>query len=151
MTVKWTVYDSTSGEILRTGEAMTVAQANLQGNTPGTKVVVVGSDPVAQKVDISNPSAPVVSARLPMTVNGTQISASKTSIIANGIDSATISPVPNGATYLLTVPSGLGIAEYPIGTINDGSLVLTTTVPGIYTLLIQYGTNLDFTVTINAT
>jgi hypothetical protein len=150
MTIQWTVYDTNTGEILRTGDAMTTAQALLQGNTPGTRVVTVGSDPVTQKIDISNPATPVTTARPPMAVTGTQTAASKTSMTANGVDSITISPIPAGATYQVEVPTNLGIADIPPGTISDGFLTITTTVAGTYTVTIKYGTGLDFVVSLNA-
>jgi hypothetical protein len=150
MTIQWTVYDSNTGEILRTGYASSQAQALLQGNTPGTKVVTVGSDPTTQKVDISNPSSPVTTARAAMNVGGTNTAASKTNMTANGVDSITISPIPAGASYQVEVPTNQGITDIPPGTISDGSLVITTTVAGTYTVTLKYGTNLDFVVSLNA-
>jgi hypothetical protein len=153
MTIQYTVYDTATGAILRTGTAMTEASARLQGSSPGTNVIITGSDPVTQVVDVT--AIPIggdlpTKARPPITVSGTQIAANKTSIVANGADALTISPIPNGATYQIDVPTGVGIDPIANGTIGDGSLTLTTTVAGSYTATIKYGTNLDFVVNFNA-
>jgi len=151
MTIQYTVYDSATGEILRTGSTLTLAQAQLQGSTPGTRVVTVGSDPETEVVEVVPIDAtPGTLPRVPISVSGVQIGASKTNLIANGTDSVTISPIPVGATYHVTVPLNKGIATIPSGTINDGSLIITTTVAGIYGVTIKYGTNLDFVVSLNA-
>lgn len=149
MTIQWSVYDNATGEILRTGYAMTLEQAQLQATTPGTSVITVGSDPVTQKVDVSSQYPGIVS-KTPMSSGATQISASKTTLTANGVDSVTISGIPNGASCQIEVPANQGIADIAPFTISDGSLVLTTTVAGTYTINIHYGTNLDYSVTINA-
>ncbi len=151
MTIQYTVYDEKTGAILRTGTAMTVASAQLQGSAPGTRVVTVGSDPATEVVQITPVGTdPTKLPRLPMTVNGVQIGASKTALTANGSDSITISPIPNGATYDVVPPSDQGIAFIPQGVITDGSLIITTTVKGAYQATIKYGINLDFTVNFNA-
>lgn len=153
MSIQYTVYDTATGAILRTGTAMTEASARLQGSSPGTSVTIVGSDPVTQVIDVTPVPAgtdPATKARTPITVNGTQIGASKTSMSANGVDAVTISPIPNGATYTVDPPAGTGVSAIPSGTISDGSMVITTTVAGLYVITIKFGTNLDFVVNINA-
>lgn len=151
MTIEYTVYDSATGEILRTGTTMTMAQAQLQGSAPGTRVVTIGSDPATQVVEVTPIGTdPSTLPKVPISVGGVQISASKTNFAANGTDTVTISPIPAGATYSITVPPDMGIATIYPGTINDGSLIITTTVPGTYALTIKYGTNLDFVVSLYA-
>lgn len=151
MTIQYTVYNDATGEILRTGTAMTEASANLQGSTPGTRVVLVGSDPVVDVMQVTPIGVdPNKLARTPIMVGGVQIAASKTSMLANGTDKVTISPIPAGALYQVTVPKDLGLEAVADGTVADGSLALTTTVAGLYAVTIKYGTNLDFTVSINA-
>jgi hypothetical protein len=150
MTIQFTVYNDTTGEIVRTGTAMTEASARAQAG-PGTRVTLVGSDPVVDKVTIT----PIgtdgsKTARTPMTVGAAQIAANKTTMTANGVDAVTISNIPNGATYTVDVPKDQGITPIVGGTISDGILSVTTTVAGLYVVTIKNGTNLDFTVNINA-
>lgn len=147
MTIKYTVYSTTTGEIIRTGTAMTEATANLQGSAPGTRVVLEGHDPVTQAIDPNSGSAVQ---RLVMSVNGVNTRSDKTAITANGTDVLTISPVPVGAEYDVYLPANLGLIQPPDGVVNDGKLEITTTVPGIYSLRIAFQTFLDFTVTFNA-
>lgn len=154
MTISYTVYDTATGAILRTGTAMTEASARLQGSSPGTSVTITGSDPATQIIDttpVPIGTDPTTKPRIPMTVNGVQIGASKTTLTANGSDSITISPIPSGAIYVVDVPKDVGIAAIPSATISDGSLIITTTVTGMYVVTIKYGTNLDFAVNFNAT
>lgn len=147
MTIQFTVYDA-SGTILRTGNTMTVAQAQLQATEPGTYVTTVGTDPDTQ---IILPGTGQPSYRGPMQVDGVNTSINRTSIVANGIATLTISPIPPGALYAVTVPQGVGLDEIPEGTINDGSLVITTTVKGTYSVRLRSGYFLDYKATFNAT
>lgn len=144
MTVQYTVFDTSTGEILRTGECMTVAQAQLQGSTPGTSVLTVGSDPTSQVVQ--DPGG------FPGIVNKppSPMSADKTSIHADGVEQLTISSVPIGSVARFTVPDNQGFAAVPDQTVNDGSLAVTTTVIGTYVIRVQAFPNTDFMVTFNA-
>lgn len=152
MSIQYTVYNTSTGAIIRTGTALTEVQARLQGNTPGTNVTIIGSDPATQIIDTTPTTGdPGTKNRLPMVVNGVQISATKSTIVADGTDSFTISPIPSGAIYVVDVPSGVGIASIPSATITDGSLIVTTTVAGIYKVTIKYSTFLDFAWSFNAT
>jgi len=151
MSIQYTVYDTTTGAILRTGTALTEASARLQGSKPGTSVTLVGSDPANEIIDV-NPIGidPSTLPRQNMQVNGTATSVNKTAITANGVDTIVISPVPNGAAYDIYLPANLGLVQPPDGIITDGQLILTTTVRGIYSVKVSFQTFLDFTVSFNA-
>jgi hypothetical protein len=151
MTIQYTVYDDASGAILRTGSAMTEATARLQGNTPGTRVTLVGSDPATQVISIT--PIGIDGSTLPraaMNVGGVPTAANKTTLTANGTDSIVIAHIPNGAKYDIYLPPNLGLVQPPDGIVTDGQLVLTTTVPGIYSVKLSFQTFLDFTVSFNA-
>jgi hypothetical protein len=149
VTIQYTVYDST-GAILRTGSALTTAQAQLQASTPGTSVVTVGSDPATQVVDVTPSGTGGPIAKVAMNVGGTPTAASKTTLAVDGADSVTISPIPAGAAYYVTVPQNVGLAAIPPGVVSDGSLIVTTTVAGSYGSTLKAGNFLDYTVTLNA-
>ena len=147
MTIQFTVANSTTGEILRTGDVLTVAQANLQGGTSGTTVVISGADPVAQKVSggtvVSRPAAGI-------TCNKT-ITAGAIAMTANGTDTVTFSGIGNPSTATITPPPNLGIAAIaPYSITTDPVLSITTTVAGAYTVKITNFPNVDFVVTLNA-
>lgn len=151
MSIQYTVYDTTTGQIIRTGTAMTEASARLQGSAPGTSVTLVGSDPATQVVDVT--PIGVDASTLPrqlMHVGATNTSVNKTTITADGVDKIIISPIPVGAKYDIYLPTNLGLAQPPDGVVNDGTLALTTTVPGIYSVKISFQTQQDFEVTFNA-
>lgn len=149
MTIQYTVFDEASGKILRTGTAMSEASALAQGNTPGTRVVLVGSDPEQEQIDPA-PEIPAVIPRIPMGVNGTLTRANKMALTANGIDEVMISPIPVGAVAELFLPPNRGLEQLENLIINDGVLYVTTTVPGIYQIKIYFQNLQDFTVTLNA-
>lgn len=151
MSIQFTVYDTATGAILRTGTALTEASARLQGSAAGTTVTLVGSDPATQIIDTTpNVVDPSTLPRQPMNVSGVNTSVNKTSITADGVDSVVISHIPNGAKYDIYLPSNLGLVQPPDGVVTDGQLILTTTVAGIYSVKLAFQTYLDFTVTFNA-
>lgn len=140
MTIQYTVYDTATNQILRTGEAMTMEQALLQGNTAGTTVTTVGSDPVTQQVVGGNVvSRPVAG-----------ISADKTTFVANGTDAVTISNIPASTVYSVAAPANLGIPYIADTTVSDGTLIITTNVAGTYVVTLRKFPNADYVVTLNA-
>lgn len=147
MTIKYTVYDSNSGVILRTGETMTMAQAQLQGNTPGTYVVTEGADPVTQYVD---PGSGTTQYKAPMSAGGTLTAADKTNFSADGVDIVTIDHIPAGASCTVVVPPDQGVNTVADFSINDGYLQITTTAKGTYRVTLRFSNYLDFVVTLNA-
>lgn len=154
MTIQYTVYDASSGAILRTGTALTRAQADLQGSAPGTRVVVVGSDPETEVIDttpIPIGQDPATIPKTSMKVGSVLTATNKTNFSANGTDFVSISPIPSGATYEVVSPTGKGLSPNYVGSVNDGTLEITTTVTGVYSVTLKYPTSLDFKVTLNAT
>lgn len=145
--IQYTVYNTATGEILRTGTAMTEASAQLQGSAPGTNVVLVGSDPVQQSID---PGSTAIVPKLLMNVGGANTTVNKTTIQADGVDTLTISPIPVGASYDIYLPANLGLIQPAPGIINDGSLTISASVRGIYSLKISFQNYMDFSVTFNA-
>lgn len=144
--IEYTVYDKASGKVLRTGTAMTEASANLQGSKPGTSVKLVGSDPKTEIIG----SGGVVTNRQPMrNANGVTY-ASKTTLTADGADSITIHFVPAGAKVEVFLPPNMGLMQPEDAIVNDGVLVITTTVRGIYQIRLSYLNFIDFEVSFNA-
>lgn len=151
MSIQYTVYDTATGEILRTGSALTEASARLQGSRPGTSVTLVGSDPATEIVDVTPIGIdPSTLPRQAMNVGGQLTTVDKTSVLANGVDKIVISRIPNGAKYDVYLPANLGLVQPPDGVVTDGVLELTTTVAGAYSVKLSFGTFLDFTVNFNA-
>lgn len=154
MTIKFTVFDTATNEILRTGDAMTMAQALLQGNSAGTNVVTQGSDPVTQRIDNSVPAAPVVISKPPhgITVNKTT-TAGVIQMLANGSDNVIFSGIYNTARCVVNVPQNLGITPVSPNpfTVSDGALGIVVSVPGQYTVTITDFPKVDYSVTLNAT
>lgn len=152
MTIQFTVYNGTSGAVIRTGTAMSEATANAQAG-PGERVTLVGSDPVSDVMSVTPiGTAPTKLTRLPMK-NGSNVTTAvnKTTIAASGGDLLTISNVPSGATYAVEVPKDKGVEAIAGGTVNDGTLSISTTVAGVYSVTLKSGNFLDFTVNFNAT
>lgn len=146
--ITYTVFDSATGKILRTGTAMSVASAQLQGSTPGTRVEFVGSDPTTEVID---PGTNLPVDRLPMrNAAGSLTTKNKTTITANGVDAVTISNVPVGAICEVFMPPNLGLVQITDQVVNDGVVIITSTVPGLYQIVLRYQNFLDFGVTINA-
>ncbi|MFK3740977.1 hypothetical protein [Massilia sp. TN1-12] len=151
MSIQYTVYDEVTGAILRTGTALTEASARLQGSKPGTKVTLIGSDPNNEVVDVTPIGIdPGTLPRQAMQVGGVATAVNKSSITADGTDTFVISPVPNGASYDIYLPTNLGLAQPPDGIVTDGKLEITTTVPGVYSVRLAFQTYMDFQVSFNA-
>jgi hypothetical protein len=151
MTIQFTVYNGTTGAVIRTGSAMTEATARAQAG-PGERVTLVGSDPVSDVMSVTPiGTEPTKLTRLPMkNASNVATAVNKTTMTANGTDAITISNVPSGATYAVEVPKDQGITAIPGGTITDGVLSITTTVAGIYSVTLKSGNFLDFVVNFNA-
>lgn len=143
MSVPYTLFDD-DGKIIRTGVAMDEQQALGQAMGGGT-VVLSASSPVSDYVN-----AGTVTARGPMNVSGTLTAADKSTITADGSDVLTISPVPNGAVVIISVPANSGIENTPPTTVTDGEVEITTTVPGTYKIRIQFSNFADFNEGFNA-
>jgi hypothetical protein len=146
MTIKFTITDSATGAILRTGTTMTMATALLQAG-PGETLTTVGSDPIRDTVD---PGTSTATPKPLMTRDGTATNVNRTSMLANGSDFITISNIPNGAGYHFVVPVGKGLQDITPATVADGVLEITTTVPGSYTVILTYPNMLNFRVNFNA-
>jgi len=145
--IQYTVYDTATGAVLRTGTAMTEASARLQGSKPGTSVTIVGSD---ADTEIINPGTGVAVPKTAMKVGSTLTAVNKTTLTANGTDMIRITSIPGGASYMITIPPDLGLVQPPDGAVTDGVLELTTTVPGAYSVILRFQNFLDFVVNFNA-
>ena len=98
MTIQFTVSDS-SGNIVRTGYASTLEQANLQAG-PGETVVPVGSDPAVSQVRVADNT---VQPRAATPISDTWVIPDRL-FVANGSDFIQFNNIPNGAGYSITVP-----------------------------------------------
>lgn len=145
MSITFTVFDST-GKIVRNGNAMSTATAAAQAG-PGETVKFEGTDPETEAID---PGTGNVLNRVPMSANGVLTSYDKTIITANGVDAVTISNIPAGAIYEVYLPANMGLIQPPDDVVNDGVLIITTTVKGLYQVKLRFQNYLDFGVTINA-
>lgn len=142
MTVAFTVSNA-QGEILRTGNAATMEQALLQGNTVGNTVITADSDPVTQQV-----VAGAVVAR-----PSTGLTIDKVSFLANGTDKVTISGITAGSTYSIVIPVNSGLDFVPGSSIPnaDTTFSMTTDTKGAYQISIKNFPKIDYLVTVNAT
>ena len=145
MTVSWTVFNETTGEILRTGFSLTEAQAALQAFA-GEKVTFVNSDPVTEVVQNPGSAEPTI-----VTKPNNSIAANKTSFLANGVDYVSISPIVAGSKVTILVPESQGISVIAPFVVNDGVLEITTTVAGAYSVTVTDFPKQDYVVTLNAT
>lgn len=151
MSIDFTVYDSNTGAILRTGTAQTEASARLQGSAPGTRVVLRGSDPKYDNVQVTPIGVePGLVPKLPMRNANGLTQASGTSIKADGVQMLTIHFVPNGAKVEVFLPTNLGLMQPQDAIVTDGVINITTTVPSIYQVKVSYMNFLDFEVSFNA-
>jgi len=137
--IQWTLYNTATGAVIRTGSAMTVEQANAQVE-PGTNIVMQNLNPATQ----------VVTGTTPTPRQTQSCVANKTTFTANGTDFVSISPVEAGALVTITPPTGVGIEPIPTQAINDGVLEITTTVAGTYKVVISKFPKQDFVVNLNA-
>lgn len=127
----YAVYDA-NGKILRSG--MT---SQPLPSTPGESVVYdIGSEADDSSHYIVN-DTPVPLAAQPAVLD-------KTSIIADGVDAATLSGLPNPSTVTL-------LNDYTETIVTDGTLVFTADVPGKYRLKVDAFPYLDTEFTIDAT
>lgn len=130
---KFIVYRTATGEILRTGSApddMIAIQA-IAGET----VIEGTANDITQYI-----AAGVVTNKPPM---GCTID--KTTMIANGVEVATISGVPNPTTARVSGPAS------STATVTDGTLQLTFDLPGTYKVALTSLNKLPQEFTINAT
>lgn len=145
MSIDYTVYDSNTGAILRTGTALTEASARLQGSAPGTRVTLKGSDPKYDNVEITPIGVdPGLVPKLPMRNQNGLTQTSAASIKADGYEMLTIHFVPSGAKVEIFLPPNLGLMQPQDAIVTDGVINITTTVPGIYQVKLSYMNFLDF-------
>ncbi len=138
----FTVYNTTTGEILRTGQVPD-DMLTIQAQT-GETVVEAIANPATEYY-----SAGVKTARPLLTTVATW---DVTSIIANGTFKATLgATLPNPTTVSVKPPANSGIAAIADQTVTDGTFTLATTVAGAYVVTAKAFPYQDYTVTINAT
>ena len=125
------VYNAT-GEILRSG--VTAPETFSDQAQPGEFVMEGKADDELQYIDI--PSGQI---HLKSTINAV---ADKLTLIGNGVDSVTISNLPNPTEVDIR-----GIAEY---TITDGIFEFTVDAPGSYIIICKSVLHLDKEFDINA-
>ena len=126
MSTRFVVFDLASGRIKRTGVAMDAgggASAAASQAEAGEGVLVgVTANPMTQYVDTSSNS---VVAR-PSLI----LSIDKTTIVADGVDTATITGIPANATF--AIPS-----RKLSGVISDGVLEVTSNVAGAFDVIVE--------------
>lgn len=115
MTVRYAAYDVASGEITRIG---TCREDDLA--LQGTIIAPVG--------DFVRDSTHYVSAGVVTPKTASAAIIDKTTIVADGVDTATISGLPN--------PSLLDVNGSEV-TVTDGTLELTTSLPGSYVIRLR--------------
>lgn len=139
MSTPFVVYDTATGLIKAVGRAMDAkgGVSTAWAQTRGTDAVLVGqtADPETQYVD---PSSGTLRERPALT-----LTVDKTTITADGVDTATISGVPAGARYAVL---GTAVA----GDVADGVIEVTSTKRGTLTVVVWHGVSRPWKVDITA-
>lgn len=126
------VYDKNTGEILRTG-LCPVSMFSIQAIEPDDKVIEGVANDITQRINIVT-EAVVNKAAAPTVID-------KTSMLANGIEEATISNLINPS--IVTIDRN----RY---TVTDSTLAFTIDTSGEYTILCESFPYLDKEFTVNA-
>lgn len=134
----YTIFDESTGAILRTGNAPDLASADLQVRD-GEDILYEGSNPATQRVNVASRSLEARPA-FPGQID-------KTSVIADMADFARITPVPVGTRGNITGANGQAM-NY---TILDGRTDLTFERAGTYQIRLTHPEYQAATFTIEAT
>lgn len=133
--LNYAVYDLTTGAILRVGVCANRADT-----------IIVCYSPTLNEgfyTGYVSPQAEYLPDGVLTALNEFVITASKTTLLSNGVDSITFSGIPVGSVCSVSVPS---YATAPAETvINDGVLVFKTYAAGDYTLEILEPTHEVYT------
>lgn len=130
------IIHNSTGRILRTYVGTYASPTDLTDTASGELYVEETSpvliDPGAYKMNFSGG----VYTRAARPLLSTVATWNKTSITANGTDSATLSGLPNPTTIVIDLPAGSTIDSSITltYTITDGSFTLTANAPGTYTI-----------------
>jgi hypothetical protein len=121
----YTIYNSTTGQLLRKISTQDADLANTQ--------VQAGESIINQDLSFDTQ---YISSGSPTTRPTLSLTWNKTTITANGSDSAIVSSsIPNPTNYSIIVPAG--IQPITDGTITTGTLTFTADLPGIYTIILD--------------
>jgi hypothetical protein len=121
----YTIYNSTTGLLLRKISTQDVDLANAQ--------VQSGESIINQDLSFDTQ---YISSGSPTTRPTLSLTWNKTTITADGSDSATVaSGIPNPTNYRIIVPAG--IQSISDGTITTGTLTFTADLSGIYTIILD--------------
>lgn len=127
MSTPFVVYDSATGLIKRVGSAMDggggAGTASSQAGAGESVLIGVSASPETEYVDVAT------GAVKPRPTLG--LSIDKTTIVADGVDAATISGIPAGAQYAI-IGTSIG------GTVNDGTLEVTSAKKGKLEVIIEH-------------
>jgi len=122
------VYDDTSGEIAFTGSCSDMGAVDKK---PGHSIMEGKAEPVLHRV---NPATLEIVDKPAYT-----ITVDKMTFTADGVDEATISGIPSG--FIVRIRAGGAGHE---STVNDGSVEISTPVPGDLTVRLFDGNNVVF-------
>ena len=145
MIVDFAVYDST-GTIKRTG-TVPAGQESLQADAASGEYVVVTKASI-ESDRVSNPTGPSPSVVVKTPTTATSTSSSP--IAANGTAEFVVSNVPIGSRAFISVPAGKGISDTYDAVVNDGVVVVTSTIPGNYILELFSNNYLTYKVSFDA-
>jgi hypothetical protein len=141
----YTVYEA-NGVIILSGCCPDGDESLYQGGYYGLLLDAV-SNPIDYYV-AGIPGAPVLTERPLLTTVATW---NKTTITANGTDSATLGAgLPNPTTVIINIVTAEGAEPVDNFTVTDGSLVFKSNIIGEYSILAQTISYKDYLVTITA-
>lgn len=130
------LYESTTGRVLATA----IYNNEGDGAAAGTRIIAVG------EIKPSTEYAPGgVKTQRPVVA----MAINKSTVVANGVDSVTITLIPVGAK--VSIFKDQDALARAIVTVNDGTLIATFDTPGLYTLFITLFPNVDVLFTVTAT
>jgi len=130
------IYDTGSGRVLGVGTY------DERGDGAAARAIAVGSIVPA----LEYAPAGVKTAR--PTFNLATLLLDKPNIVANAVDSATVSGVPNGTTA--KIYKDQEIFPRSVAVITDGSVVLRAEVAGVYRIVLENFPTQDTTFTVTA-
>jgi hypothetical protein len=122
------LYESTTGRVLATA----TYDERGDGAAAGTRVIAAGE--IEPLTEYAPNGVKTDRPRVVMAIN-------KTTVIGNGVDSATITMIPVGS--LVSIYSGNEEFATATVTVNDGTLTMTFNAAGPYRVLVRLFPNVD--------
>jgi len=130
------LYESTTGRVLATA----AYDERGDGAAAGTRVIATGT--IAALTEYAPGGVKTARPVVAMAIN-------KGTVIANGVDSVTITLIPVGAK--VSIFKDQDQLARAIVTVNDGTLTATFDSPGLYTLFVASFPNVEVSFTVSAT